>query len=178
VRTLRLAARAGAVVLALAGLACGDGGADGDAGEPAPDFAATTLDGDSVALADLRGEVVLLNVWATWCAPCRREIPELQALHEAHAADGLRVVGVTVDSRGAQPEVRRFIEDFGMTYDIWWDPGQAVISIFEAPGVPLTVLIDRRGRVAWEHLGPFQRGDPELSAALGSALDEPAGPAL
>lgn len=140
----------------------------GEWGE-APSYGAVTLAGDSVALADLRGEAVLLNVWATWCVPCRVEIPELQALHEAHADDGLRVVGVTVDARAAMDDVRDFIAELGMTYDVWWDPDQTVLNRFGAHGVPFSVLIDRDGQVRWRHLGMFQRGDPALMSAIEQA---------
>jgi cytochrome c biogenesis protein CcmG, thiol:disulfide interchange protein DsbE len=140
--------------------------------EPAPDYSAVTLAGDSVSLADLRGEPVLLNVWATWCAPCRVEIPELQALHEAHHDQGLRVVGVTVDARAAERDVHQFIDEFGMTYDVWWDPDHTVLDRFRGSGVPLTVLIDREGRIVWRHLGMFQQGDPRLVAGLEQVLGE------
>lgn len=162
------------LAMAAAGLACGEAGADGNgpvAGrEPAPSFSAVTLGGDSVSLGRLRGEVVLLNVWATWCVPCRREVPELQALHEARAEDGLHVVGVTVDTRGAEEQIRQFVDMYGVTYDIWWDPDQSVLQEFGAIGVPLTVLIDADGRIAWRHLGAFERGDPELLKAVDEAL--------
>jgi cytochrome c biogenesis protein CcmG, thiol:disulfide interchange protein DsbE len=167
---------AGGAVLALGGV-LGVGACDGRADEArdlgvAPAYAAVTMDGDSVSLAELRGEAVLLNVWATWCAPCRVEIPELQALHEEHGDRGLRVVGVTVDSRAATRDVHQFIDEFGMTYDIWWDPDHTVLNRFGGAGVPLTVLIDRDGTIAWRHLGMFQRGDPELIAALERVLRE------
>jgi thiol-disulfide isomerase/thioredoxin len=176
---------AGLAVAAALGIAACEGGAPGGGGDPegaaaaeaalapdtAPRYEARTLEGDPVSLGELKGEVVLLNVWATWCAPCRKEVPELQALHEAHGDDGLRVIGVTVDDRSAGAEIRRFIDEFGMTYDIWWDPDQAAVTAFEAMGVPLTVLIDEDGRIAWRHLGAFQRGDPELLAAVEDALD-------
>jgi cytochrome c-type biogenesis protein len=175
-----------ALVFVLAG--CGEGGAEGDQDgadeaaralepQPAPAYQARTLDGDSVTLAELRGEVVLLNVWATWCVPCRQEIPELQALYEEHADRGLRVVGVTVDSRSAEEQVQRFIQDFGMTYEVWVDPDQTAVSTFEAIGVPLTVLVDRDGRIVWRHLGAFQRGDPELVRAVETALGVASNPA-
>lgn len=153
--------------------ACGEAPPEeGEAPDPdmAPALAAVTLDGDSVALDELRGEVVLLNVWATWCVPCRMEAPELQELHEAHRADGLRVVGVTVDNRGAGDQIRQFVEEFGMTYEIWWDPDGTAIEAFGAAGVPLTVLIDRDGRLAWRHLGAFHAEDPILRRALERAL--------
>jgi cytochrome c biogenesis protein CcmG, thiol:disulfide interchange protein DsbE len=156
----------------LTAAACGEPErADQPERQPAPAYSAATLEGDSVDLADLRGQPVLLNVWATWCAPCRVEIPELQALHEKHGAQGLRVVGVTVDSRAAINDVHQFIQEFGMTYDVWWDPDHTVLNRFGGAGVPLTVLIDRDGTIAWRHLGMFQRGDPELVAALERTLD-------
>ncbi len=147
-----------------------DAGGAAVANEMAPSFSAKDLGGAAVSLADLEGEVVLLNVWATWCTPCRQEIPELQALHEEHGDEGLHVVGVTVDSRSAESQVHDFIERFGMTYEVWWDPDQTAVSTFGAMGVPLTVLIDREGRIAWRHLGAFQRGDPELIRAVESSL--------
>ena len=168
-RAAPLALTALAALAALAMGAC-----DGGEGEltPAPDYSAVTLAGDSVSLADLRGEVVLLNVWATWCAPCRVEIPELQALHEEHGERGLRVVGVTVDSRAALRDVEQFIDELGMTYDIWWDPDHTVLDRFDGHAVPLSVLMDRDGNVRWRHLGMFQRGDPELLAAIEVALSD------
>jgi cytochrome c biogenesis protein CcmG, thiol:disulfide interchange protein DsbE len=165
---------AGLLAATLIGLAaCGDpdASAHDDLGE-APAYSAVTLEGDPVALADLRGDAVLLNVWATWCAPCRIEIPELQALHEQHGDRGLRVVGVTVDSRHAMDDVRAFIDEFGMTYDVWWDPDHDALNRFRAAGVPFSTLIDRDGRVVWRHLGMFQRGDPELLSAIEHALGD------
>lgn len=148
----------------------GSGDPEDELSPEAPSLAAVTLEGDSVSLAELRGAPVLLNVWATWCAPCRQEIPELQALHEQHAADGLRVIGVTVDSRSAGEDVRTFIEEFGMTYDIWWDPDQTSVSKFRAIGVPLTVLIGPEGRIRWRHLGVLKPDDPSLRDAINALL--------
>ncbi|MGK7312261.1 MAG: TlpA family protein disulfide reductase [Candidatus Longimicrobiales bacterium M2_2A_002] len=163
------------VVATLTMMACGDapgeeedGGGATDQGVPA--LEAVTLDGDSVALADLRGEVVLVNVWATWCVPCRKEAPELEALHQRYGDRGLRVVGVTVDNRGAEAQIRQFVDRFGMTYDIWWDADGRAIDEFGAVGVPLTVLLDRDGRVAWRHLGAFTADNAALRAAVRSTL--------
>lgn len=161
------------LVAGLATAACGDA-AERDGGAAAlgeaPAYSARTLDGDSISLADLRGAPVLLNVWATWCAPCRQEIPQLQALHEEHGARGLRVIGVTVDSRSAADDVRAFIDEFGITYDIWWDPDQNAVSAFEAVGVPLTVLIGPGGQLHWRHLGVLRADDASLQAALETVL--------
>lgn len=163
---------AATAAVALAVGACTDAPRAEGTTEAAPEYAAVTLHGDSIALADLRGEVVLLNVWATWCIPCRVEIPELQALHEEHQERGLRVIGVTVDSRGAADDVLDFIDELGMTYDVWADPDHLVLNRFRAAGVPITVLIDRNGHIAWRHLGMFERGDPELLRALERSLTE------
>jgi cytochrome c biogenesis protein CcmG, thiol:disulfide interchange protein DsbE len=166
-------ARFGLMTLAAVALAAACGEPDTPPGEDlgeAPSYSAVTLDGEPVALADLRGEAVLLNVWATWCAPCRIEIPELQALHEEHGGHGLRVVGVTVDSRHAMDDVRAFMDELGMTYDVWWDPDHSALNLFRASGVPFSALIDRDGRMVWRHLGMFQRGDPDLMSALDRVL--------
>ncbi|HET7275638.1 MAG TPA: TlpA disulfide reductase family protein [Longimicrobiaceae bacterium] len=142
----------------------------GEVGQPAPDYSAVTLAGDSVSLASLSGEVVLLNVWATWCHPCREEIPVLQQLHEDHADEGLAVIGVSVDARGEEANIREFAEDYGMTYPVWLDPAERVSAIFRLLGVPSTFLIDRNGVIVWKHLGPLPPGDPGLAAAITEAL--------
>lgn len=135
-------------------------------GEPAPVYAATTLDGQPIGLGDLRGRVVLLNLWATWCFPCREEIPVLQRLHEQLAAEGLEVVGVSIDVGGAQSYVREFANEFGVTYPIWHDPDARIANTFRTVGVPTTFLIDREGIIRWRHLGPVRADDPTLLTAL------------
>jgi peroxiredoxin len=86
-----------------------------EVGKPAPAYKALTLQGDSFDLADLRGEVVLLNAWATWCKPCVAELPDLQRMQERYEDEGLRVVGVSIDVRGPQA-VAQFLDDHGVTY--------------------------------------------------------------
>jgi cytochrome c biogenesis protein CcmG/thiol:disulfide interchange protein DsbE len=142
----------------------------GEVGGPAPAFSALTLDGDSAHLSDLAGQVVLLNVWATWCAPCREEIPALQALYEQHAEQDFLVVGVSVDGRREVDNIRRFAADFGMTYPIWHDPDDAFGPTFRTIGVPVTLLIDRDGIVRWRHMGPVEMSDTVLTTALTAAL--------
>src|SRR5687768_2916004 len=110
-------------------------------GDPAPEYAAPDLTGDTVALAALRGQAVLLNVWATWCAPCREEMPELQALHERFGTRGLRVLGVSVDASGSEDPIRYFLEEFGVSFTILHDPGDRVSRVFRLTGVPETFLI-------------------------------------
>ena len=141
-----------------------------EVGAIAPQYSAVTLAGDSVSLADLEGEVVLLNVWATWCIPCQEEIPALQRLHEQYSGQGLRIVGVSVDALGEEQNVKEFAESFGVGYDVWLDPAERVISTFRVLGVPNTYLIDRGGRVLWKHIGPVVDDDPGLLAEIRAAL--------
>lgn len=139
-------------------------------GEPAPAYAARTADGNPISLADLRGQTVLLNVWATWCHPCRDELPDLQRLHEANAARGLRIVGVSVDAAGQEAEVVAFAREYGVTYDVWLDPKESVSSTFRTIGVPSTFLIAPDGTLLWRHVGPVKADDPELTRLLGQTL--------
>ena len=142
----------------------------GRVGEEAPAYAARTIAGDSLRLSDLRGRAVLLNVWATWCIPCRKELPELQTLHTRYASQGLQVVGVSVDEGNDDAAVRDFANEFGITYTIARDPATLIYSAFAIPGVPASFLIDRSGKVAWRILGPFSATDTTLQAALKKVL--------
>ena len=140
-------------------------------GQPAPRYAATTLAGDSVSTGALAGKVVLLNIWATWCAPCRAEIPYLQSLYEKHRADGLEIVGVSVDARGQDAAIRDFAQEFRMTYPIWRDPDERVQSLYMALGVPSSYLIDRTGVLRWRRLGTIRESDTTFTRALAAALN-------
>jgi cytochrome c biogenesis protein CcmG, thiol:disulfide interchange protein DsbE len=142
-------------------------------GQPAPDYAARVLSGPDIALDSLRGDVVLLNVWATWCKPCRQEIPALDSLHRAFAPQGLRVVGVSIDLEGEEQRVADFAKELGASYALWHDPDDNVSSTFLAIGVPATFLIDRDGVLRWRHHGPVTYADSALNAALASALAAP-----
>lgn len=142
----------------------------GAVGSPAPAYGAVDMTGDSVDIASFRGDVVLLNVWATWCIPCRREIPELQALHQEYGGRGLRVLGVSVDGNDAAGDVAGFISDFQMTYTVLRDPGERVLSVFRIQGVPASYLIDRNGIVRWRTIGPFTAQDAALQEALKETL--------
>jgi cytochrome c biogenesis protein CcmG, thiol:disulfide interchange protein DsbE len=141
-----------------------------DVGSPAPDYSAMTLAGDSVSLHGQRGKVLLLNVWATWCHPCRTEIPELRKVHASYAARGLQLVGVSVDAQGSDDAIRAFMADFQMNYEIWLDPEERILSTFLVVGVPVTFLIDRGGVLRWRKIGPVDPGDTSLTTAIERAL--------
>ncbi len=141
-------------------------------GTPAPLFTAPDLEGYDRPLDGFRGEVVLLNLWATWCPPCRVEMPHLQLLHEEFRDEGLRVIGVSVDSEGASRTVERFLDDTGVDFLILRDPAERTPHLYRAIGLPLTVLIDREGIVRWRHAGPVTSDDPRLRGALEELLAE------
>ncbi len=133
-------------------------------GERVPDFALVDLNGDAVRFSDLTGRAVVLNFWATWCPPCRREMPLLDAFQKEYSARGLTVVGVDV---GEDMElVRRFIESIDVEYPIWVDPpgappgfdrSQSIHRRFGGVGLPTTIFIDREGVVQKRHLGELNR---------------------
>jgi cytochrome c biogenesis protein CcmG, thiol:disulfide interchange protein DsbE len=141
-----------------------------EVGAPAPSYASMTIDGDSVSLASLRGAPVLLNVWATWCHPCRDEIPVLQALHERYEKRGLQLVGVSVDAQGEEPKIREFASEFRMTYPIWFDPAERVSTTFLIVGVPTTFLIAKDGTLLWRRTGPVHATDTTLTRLIEQAL--------
>lgn len=139
-------------------------------GSPVPAYRAVSLSGDSVTLAGQRGKVVLLNVWATWCHPCRAEIPELRSIRETYEPRGFELIGVSVDADGADDDIRQFMKEFRMAYPIWRDPEERVSTQFLVVGVPATFLIDRNGILRWRKTGPIARGDTSLRAAIERAL--------
>jgi cytochrome c biogenesis protein CcmG/thiol:disulfide interchange protein DsbE len=166
----RTAALAAALVLAAG---CGDAprrmGAV-NVGDPAPAYAARTLDGETQALAHYAGRTVLLNVWATWCHPCREEIPALEALHGEYAPRGLSIIGVSIDQGGEEQSIREFLAEYGASYPIWLDPAGDVQSTFGTIGVPSTYLIGPDGTVLWKHVGPVRDDDPGLRRLIERAL--------
>jgi cytochrome c biogenesis protein CcmG/thiol:disulfide interchange protein DsbE len=116
-------------------------------GTRAPDFSARTLDARPLAksLADYRGQVVLLNVWATWCGPCRVEMPSIEKLHEAYGPKGLKIVAVSIDDPGTDAQIRQFAKSFGLTFEILHDPDNAIKENYQLTGYPETFVIGRDG---------------------------------
>jgi cytochrome c biogenesis protein CcmG, thiol:disulfide interchange protein DsbE len=139
-------------------------------GAAAPVLELTDVDGRPVSLASLKGSVVVLNVWATWCQPCRLETPELVALHKTYAGQGVRVVGVSIDNAGAGPDVQAFATEFVVPYDLWLDPQKEVQLRFLTIGVPETFVIDRQGVIRARQIGGVRAGDTLVVSAIKRAL--------
>ena len=129
----------------------------------APDFTLVSLEGDRITLSDLRGSVILLNFWATWCGPCIMEIPDLNRLQEKYQDKGLEVIGITLTS-GSPEIISIFAEDQGMNYkvltDIMGSETEIVTNMYGqatgAPitGVPTSFIIDRDGYIVKTYIGP------------------------
>ncbi len=140
-------------------------------GDPAPSFSAEPLDGGPlVSLDDYRGQALLVNLWATWCHPCREETPYLQELYHRYQADGLRILGVSVDRRADLDAVEDFVAEMGVEYDIVLDPEAKAQDVFRARGLPTSVLIDRQGAVYFTWTGPVPEEDPAFLAGVEDAL--------
>lgn len=130
-------------------------------GSRAPPFRAVDIrTGDTLSLADYRGRVVLLNVWATWCGPCEAEMPSMQRLHDALAGDGLAIVAVSVDV-GSRDGVRRWIEQRGLTFDVLHDKEGTIERTYQTIAVPESFVIDQGGVIVKKHIGALAWDAPE-----------------
>jgi thiol-disulfide isomerase/thioredoxin len=146
------------------------------AGTRAPAFVTKTVGGKTLSLKSLRGKVVLLDYWATWCGPCRMATPTLQALHKKYASHGLAVVGLSVDDASTVAQVKPFIKHFGMTYAVAAVPqanGKAAAA-YNAQGIPSQYLIDKKGIVRWSQSGYSLNEKQELSKMIEKLLTEKA----
>ena len=143
---------------------------------PAPKVSMTTLDGRTIELAKQSGKVVLVNFWATWCAPCRKEIPDLISLYSDLQSKGLLIVGVATDDEGTS-KVAPFVEKENINYPIVVDTTGTIESQFEAMyGLPTTYVINPQGQIVRRILGIFPTDEmrPTIEAMLqdGTAEDE------
>ena len=118
----------------------------------APDFTLPTLSGAPIRLADLRGKVVLLNFWATWCVPCRTEMPSIEALYQRYKDRGLEVVAVNLDILSTAG-VAEFVQEAGVTFRVGLDPSWSSAQAYRVLGLPTTYLIDRAGYVVVREFG-------------------------
>ena len=145
------------------------------AGEPAPDLRFSDLEGHEVALGSFRGHVVVLNIWATWCAPCLAELPSLDRLHRALSRDGLVVLAVSVDERGT--DVARFAKERGLTLRVLRDPGgSASARALQVEAQPTTFVIDASGRLRERYLGVADWDLPEALDHFRDLMSESTSP--
>jgi peroxiredoxin len=148
-------------------------------GAEAPDFSVMTL--DSVAkrktLDDYRGDVVMINIWATWCAPCRIEMPAIEQLHRAYSGKGLKIIAVSVDEPGSEAQIRSFVKEYGLSFEVLHDPGGQegkVSRAYQTTGYPETVIIGRDGIIRKKLLGAHDWNSGENRALIDRLLAEKA----
>jgi cytochrome c biogenesis protein CcmG/thiol:disulfide interchange protein DsbE len=169
---LRGCTRAAALVVAALPLAaCGaagvaDQGAQsssspgGLVGNPAPTFHVKAVSGaaGTVALGDLRGQVVLLDFWGTFCEPCKKSFPRLEELSERYKARGLRVIGISEDEPEDKDKIPAFAATYGAKFTLAWDADKAIARQYNPETMPSSFVIDRKGAVRFVHVG-FHEGD-------------------
>ena len=122
---------------------------------PAPDFTLESRSGENLRLEDHRGEVVMLNFWASWCGPCRQEMPLMDELYSQYKDLGFTILAVNVDEN--REEAHRFLDKVPVNYPILYDPESSVSELYEVQAMPTTVMIDRNGNARYLHYG-YQPG--------------------
>ena len=144
-----------AVLLAAATHYLGDELFPVSVGSVAPPMQATTLDGTNrtKTLDDYKGKVVLLNVWATWCEPCKVEMPSIEKLHREFGPQGLAVIAVSVDDAGMDDRIRDFAKELGITFEILHDPTRTTSGSYQITGYPETFIIGREGTIRKKVIG-------------------------
>jgi len=144
---------------------CSRDGSHVTEGSTAPDFALKDLDGQSLRLSDLRGSVVLLNFWATWCPPCRQEVPSLQRLNSAMAGKGFRMVTISLDS-GGRDTIEEFFRKTGTRVPALPDPSGTIAAKYGVSRFPETFIIDRQGIIRKKVIGAREWDNPEIIGYL------------
>jgi thiol-disulfide isomerase/thioredoxin len=133
-------------------------------GAELPAFESTTLKGAPFSLRALRGKPVLVNLWATWCAPCMAELPVLQSLFVQWSPRGVEFAAISQDDRKA--DIDMVVGDLQLTLPVVLDLKAASTDLFGVTTIPVTLLYDSTGRLVWRHAGRLKAGDPGLAAAL------------
>ena len=149
-------------------------------GGRAPAFEATTLDGQTSGLADFEGQVVLLNIWATWCAPCRVEMPSMERLYQEMEGESFEIVAVSVDAPSGQfdavgnpgGDIRAFADSLSLTFPILHDPEGRIQRIYQTTGVPESFVVGRDGVIYRKLIGPTEWDRPEYVDFFPRLLEE------
>ena len=138
--------------------------------KPLPDLAFQDGTGKPLTLSDWKGRVVLLNLWATWCAPCRKEMPDLSKLEQELGSDQFEVVAVSVDRKGAEASAA-FLKETGVdNLKLYVEPSTKIVNDVQSAGLPASILVDRQGRELGRILGPAEWASPAAQALIKAAL--------
>jgi Peroxiredoxin len=137
---------------------------------PAPDFVLKSASGANVRLSELRGDVVMINFWATWCGPCRQEMPLLEQLYGKYKALGFTLLGVNVEEDDAK--ARQFLKDVPVSFPVLFDKANEVSKLYKVNAMPSTVLIDRDGNLRYLHRGYVPGTEAEYANQIRELLKE------
>jgi cytochrome c biogenesis protein CcmG, thiol:disulfide interchange protein DsbE len=143
-------------------------------GTKAPDFHAYTLDSipKQKSLADYRGKVLMINVWATWCLPCRVEMPSIEALDKDYAKKGLKIVAVSIDDPGTDSTIRAFAKQYGLTFEILHDPQGKISEAYDITGYPETFIVGKDGVIRRKLMSATNWNSPDARALVDRLLAE------
>jgi thiol-disulfide isomerase/thioredoxin len=137
----------------------------------APNFSLASLEGKRVDLRNLKGKVVFINFWATWCGPCKEEMPSMEALHQQYRDKDFVFLTISVDYGGLSP-VKEFIGKKRYTFPVLIDPKGETLDLFEVKGIPMTFVIDKKGRLRGKASGSRDWKSPEIIALVNFLLEE------
>ena len=152
---MRSMKRCAAAALVSLVLSAGSQAAPQEPKGPAPDFTLKSLSGENIKLSELRGQVVLINFWASWCGPCRQEMPLLDQMYQKYGELGFTLLGVNVEQDSA--DAQRMLHDTPVTFPILFDTQNEVSKLYDVTAMPSTVIVDRDGNVRFVHKG-YQPG--------------------
>lgn len=141
-------------------------------GKPAPNFSLPGLDGKKINLSDYRGRVVLVNIWATWCAPCVEEMPSMQKLYNEFKGVGFEILAVSIDAQGLEV-VAPFMNNHKLTFPALLDPKGALRTLYRTTGVPESFIIDKDGILIKKIIGARDWATPETSRFFRDLIQRP-----
>jgi peroxiredoxin len=137
----------------------------------APDFSLKDLTGKKVEIKDYKGKIVFLNFWATWCGPCKEEMPSLEVLHEKSKGEKFVLLTISVDYEGLKV-VHGFLDKHSYTFPVLLDPNGETLDLFEVKGIPTTFIIDKKGRVIGRAIGPRDWKSPEVFSLINLLVEK------
>jgi cytochrome c biogenesis protein CcmG, thiol:disulfide interchange protein DsbE len=164
-------------------LGCGAAAPDGEGasspsgglvGQKAPDFsAATVANGDGkVALGHLRGKVVLVDFWGTFCGPCKKSFPKLQSLYGKYADSGLSIVGISEDEAEDKGKIAKFASTYGAKFTLAWDEDKSIAQAYKPDTMPSSFIVDRKGVVRFAHIGYHDGDEGEIEKEIQELLNK------
>jgi peroxiredoxin len=176
---------AAAAALALAATACGGGtesskgsesagSTGGLVGNPAPEFSFKVVGGSAgtVSLKSLRGKVVLVDFWGTFCEPCKKSFPRLQSLHAKYGSNGLKIIGISEDESEDKEKIPSFADTYGAKFTLGWDADRSIAKSYKPDTMPSSFIIDKKGVVRYAHAGYHEGEEAEVEKEIKELLDQ------